>query len=566
MGAFVSRQNARVEEVDNNSNNAYKYPPKSGNYFSTHFIMGGEKFDTPQPEAYLFGENMDLNFFSKCPTTFPYPPPEAGEPTKPLKSLVNIRKESLRFVRTEEGKTIFNIEFTFDCDAPCSITIYYFCTEEFTPSGVSFNCRDPSMTSEVYHYKRGSNQQFIQPLHMFDPSIYSTEDLTYIFNKEVIPIAIHCVAHDTSEETRQSHTTIAVVEQYSDGSYILKALKQKLFVDGLCYLLQEIYGIENKITEPKDSGDEDLEDGSSECVICMSDMRDTLILPCRHLCLCQSCADSLRYQANNCPICRVPFRALLQIKALQKTLDNNHRIDLRTPYGYETVPLIEALNGPNFRRYSNATKVPSDPLLESSPDSHCVGLTMSKMSLDRLSRKKSCSLDSHGESLSPSDNSLSSNAATSSSDKSFKGSNKDDVKTKNPVKCKDKVKIINEKANPEDEIHDEDSEAEKMSPLLESEKSIEKKVENSQPIAVEKKEINVILNHGAEDAECYGECAARMLVTHHNEKPQLSISQERVSLPGTPMSTVSQRSSGESYTSVGSSRLLLAAYEKTTPV
>lgn len=115
------------------------------------------------------------------------------------------------------------------------------------------------------------------------------------------------------------------------------------------------------------------------------------------------------------------------------------------------------------------------------------------------------------------------------------------------------------------------------------------------------KEINVILNHGAEDAECYGECAARMLVTHQNEKPQLSISQvnkiifimllcfdiyyivfitiiplksiknidfiqERVSLPGTPMSTVSQRSSGESYTSVGSSRLLLAAYEKTTPV
>lgn len=41
----------------------------AGNYFSTHFIMGGEKFDTPQPEAYLFGENMDLNFFSKCPTT-----------------------------------------------------------------------------------------------------------------------------------------------------------------------------------------------------------------------------------------------------------------------------------------------------------------------------------------------------------------------------------------------------------------------------------------------------------------------------------------------------------------
>lgn len=66
--------------------------------------------------------------------------------------------------------------------------------------------------------------------------------------------------------------------------------------------------------------DEDTDDNGAECVICMCDVRDTLILPCRHLCLCYGCADSLRYQANNCPICRAPFRALLQIKALQKAI------------------------------------------------------------------------------------------------------------------------------------------------------------------------------------------------------------------------------------------------------
>lgn len=65
--------------------------------------------------------------------------------------------------------------------------------------------------------------------------------------------------------------------------------------------------------------DDDTEDNGSECVICMCDTRDTLILPCRHLCLCNSCADSLRYQANNCPICRAPFRALLQIRAVQRS-------------------------------------------------------------------------------------------------------------------------------------------------------------------------------------------------------------------------------------------------------
>ena len=42
--------------------------------------------------------------------------------------------------------------------------------------------------------------------------------------------------------------------------------------------------------------DDEVSDSGAECVICMSDMRDTLILPCRHLCLCSTCADSLRYQ------------------------------------------------------------------------------------------------------------------------------------------------------------------------------------------------------------------------------------------------------------------------------
>lgn len=40
--------------------------------------------------------------------------------------------------------------------------------------------------------------------------------------------------------------TFGVVERSVDGGFSLKALKQKQMVDGLCYLLQEIYGIENK--------------------------------------------------------------------------------------------------------------------------------------------------------------------------------------------------------------------------------------------------------------------------------------------------------------------------------
>lgn len=44
-----------------------------------------------------------------------------------------------------------------------------------------------------------------------------------------------------------AHMTFATIEKSSlDGCYVIKPLKQKQFVHGLCYLLQEIYGIENK--------------------------------------------------------------------------------------------------------------------------------------------------------------------------------------------------------------------------------------------------------------------------------------------------------------------------------
>lgn len=105
------------------------------------------------------------------------------------------------------------------------------------------------MNSETYHYKKGANQLFSQTSHIFDPTLYTEEDLMYNADREIIPIAIHCVAEEGSDDPKQSHTTIAVVEKHSDGTYVLKALKQKIYVDGLCYLLQEIYGIENKNTE-----------------------------------------------------------------------------------------------------------------------------------------------------------------------------------------------------------------------------------------------------------------------------------------------------------------------------
>jgi hypothetical protein len=55
-------------------------------------------------------------------------------------------------------------------------------------------------------------------------------------------------------------------------------------------------------------------DTQTECVICYTNAKDTVVMPCRHLCLCQGCSQIVRLQNNTCPICRSRVDAFLQIK------------------------------------------------------------------------------------------------------------------------------------------------------------------------------------------------------------------------------------------------------------
>uniref|UniRef100_A0A7S4Q368 RING-type domain-containing protein n=1 Tax=Alexandrium monilatum TaxID=311494 RepID=A0A7S4Q368_9DINO len=79
------------------------------------------------------------------------------------------------------------------------------------------------------------------------------------------------------------------------------------------YEMREVFGVE--AAGPAVLG--------QDCVICMSEMRDTAVLPCRHMCLCGGCAETMRsrvqYRSYRCPICRERVASLLQISQAEAT-------------------------------------------------------------------------------------------------------------------------------------------------------------------------------------------------------------------------------------------------------
>lgn len=71
------------------------------------------------------------------------------------------------------------------------------------------------------------------------------------------------------------------------------------------YYLLDIYGQPFKMTNGLGDEEESFKsEVNRECIICLSERRDTIVLPCRHMCLCAECAEALRARADRCPMCR----------------------------------------------------------------------------------------------------------------------------------------------------------------------------------------------------------------------------------------------------------------------
>ncbi|KAK2455027.1 putative E3 ubiquitin-protein ligase log2 [Trifolium repens] len=253
---------------------------------------------------------------------YPAPPPAPyveHQKAVTIKNDVNIKKETLRIEPDEENPGQFLVTFTFDATVSGSITVLFFAKEG---DGCVLNATKENVLAPItINFQQGLGQKFRQPSGTgINFSMFEESELLKVGEIDVYPVAVKADASsgeaNGSNETltsgnktnTNSQITQAVFEK-EKGEFRVKVVKQILWVNGMRYELQEIYGIGTSVESDLDGNDP-----GKECVICLSEPRDTTVLPCRHMCMCSGCAKVLRFQTNRCPICRQPVERLLEIK------------------------------------------------------------------------------------------------------------------------------------------------------------------------------------------------------------------------------------------------------------
>ncbi|XP_031502837.1 probable E3 ubiquitin-protein ligase LOG2 [Nymphaea colorata] len=241
-----------------------------------------------------------------------------------IRNDVNLKKETLHMEPDDQNPGHFLVAFTFDATIAGRISILFFAKEgsDCSLTSVKQNLCEPVTVS----FKEGLGQKFRQPSGTgIDFSLFQDDELCK-GDGDVFPLAVKADASPTDDDNGvagkhipaiiNSQITQAVFEKQEKDKYQVRVVKQILWVNSTRYELQEIYGIGNSVDNDFDGSDQ-----GKECVICLSEPRDTTVLPCRHMCMCSECAKVLRFQTNRCPICRQPIEWLLEINVNNNMAD-----------------------------------------------------------------------------------------------------------------------------------------------------------------------------------------------------------------------------------------------------
>eukprot|EP00742_Colponemidia_sp_Colp-10_P024221 GILJ01029031.1.p1 GENE.GILJ01029031.1~~GILJ01029031.1.p1 ORF type:complete len:175 (-),score=21.37 GILJ01029031.1:71-595(-) len=148
------------------------------------------------------------------------------------------------------------------------------------------------------------------------------------------PIAIEMICEGTREgdATGASKTQFFIfltfnksdLEEGADRRESIPAacVKQYIFSQGELFEADDVFDLRGDDAPPPTSPDnanasaqaEEVEaDDDITCVVCLTNERNTTIIPCRHMCVCAECAGLLQQNSGKCPMCRREIQKLLTL-------------------------------------------------------------------------------------------------------------------------------------------------------------------------------------------------------------------------------------------------------------
>ena len=167
-----------------------------------------------------------------------------------------------------------------------------------------------------------------QPAAM--PLSGSAAEQLQIRREEVLPVLLAAYAQPTANSAEQLQPTSVTVTQWNTpqgsstsppssplstdenqqpqsptAANLLKPFSSYLLHNTQWHEIQELYGLAS--TEAASNSQADSE--GSECIICLTNPRNLVLLPCRHVCICTTCYKSLR---QKCPQCRTVITSYMK--------------------------------------------------------------------------------------------------------------------------------------------------------------------------------------------------------------------------------------------------------------
>ena len=118
---------------------------------------------------------------------------------------------------------------------------------------------------------------------------------------------------------------VDLTDELTNAQGIIEELKlnskRLMLVGGFCALGALYYVKKIHKEHPVDAVEGDLDDDSDsdvevdpiaipdclECIVCMENMKEVMMEPCGHVCICRTCADTMRLPSGRvkCPVCRI---------------------------------------------------------------------------------------------------------------------------------------------------------------------------------------------------------------------------------------------------------------------